>query len=192
MGRAASWGNQDGGKDMYGFPPYGGNRISTSLCKQTGCTFGDGFDCIDRTVWTCGSYRMDMRDSMLVLVTKNDANAEYIYAAFDCRLHRFILTSDLAFCSVVAVDLLYTGSTGADGHGVKTTRQFRSGTLQGFGSTLCGSGDPAIHHMLIIDAMLSPHARHIHDGALDSDDDGALKRMFVNTHYVCHDFYLRV
>ena len=89
------------------------------------------------------------------------------------------------------MDVYITGSTGADGHGVKTTRQFRSGTLQGFGSTLCGAGgDPAIHHMFIIDAMLSPLARHIHDGALDSDDDGTLKRMLML--YLCHDFYLRV
>ena len=44
--------------------------------------------------------------------------------------------------------------------------------------------------MFIIDAMLSPLARHIHDGALDSDDDGTLKRMLML--YLCHDFYLRV
>ena len=79
------------------------------------------------------------------------------------------------------LDVYITGSTGADGHGVKTTRLFRSGTLQGFGSTLCGaSGDPAIHHMFIIDAMLSPRARHVHDGALDSDDDGTLERKCIN------------
>jgi len=138
----------DGGRDMYGFPPYGGNRISTSLCKQTRIApFGDDFELHRSDCFGAGgSFRMDMRQSMLVLVTKNEANAE--------------------------LDVHITGSTGADGHGVKTTRRFRSGNLEGFGSTLCGaSGDPAIHHLFIIDAMLSPHVRHVHDGALHSDDD---------------------
>jgi hypothetical protein len=84
-----------------------------------------------------------------------------------------MLKVGLAIVRVLQLDVHITGSTGADGHGVKTTRRFRSGNLEGFGSSLCGaSGDPAIHHMFIIDAMLSPHARHVHDGALDSDDDG--------------------
>jgi hypothetical protein len=68
----------DGGRDMYGFPPYGGNRISTSLCKQTRLApFGDNFelhrsDCFG----SGGSFRMDMRNAMLILIAKNEANAE--------------------------------------------------------------------------------------------------------------------
>jgi hypothetical protein len=92
---------RDGGKDMYGFPPYGGNRISTSLCKQTRLApFGDNFelhrsDCFGPG----GSYRMDMRDSMLVLVTRNDANAEVhqtLHLICDC----IALDSHFQSCSV--------------------------------------------------------------------------------------------
>ena len=90
----------DGGKDMYGFPPYGGNRISTSLCKQTRLApFGDNFD-LHRS--DCfgpgGSYRMDMRDSMLVLVTKNSANAEV-----QQHCHTLQLFIDLTPSSYLAV-----------------------------------------------------------------------------------------
>ena len=68
----------DGGGDMYGFPPFGGNRISTSLCKQSRLApFGDNFelqrsDCFGDG----GSVRMDLRHSMLVLITKNEAPTE--------------------------------------------------------------------------------------------------------------------
>ena len=89
---------------------------------------------------------MLMRPSMMVLVATNDA--------------------------AVAMDFQITGSTGADGHGVKSSRRLLSGRLLGYGSTLCGAqSDPSVNHLFVVDGKASPGTSHASGGSVDSDED---------------------
>jgi|EP01047_Picozoa_sp_COSAG01_P024522 hypothetical protein len=64
---------RDGGGDMFGWPPFGGNRVSTSLCPtQRIAPYGDNFALHQSPCFgPGGTFRMDQRRSMFVLVARN-------------------------------------------------------------------------------------------------------------------------
>ena len=83
-------------------------------------------------VWVLmgGEYRMDIRTSMMLLVTQNTGSEP--------------LTVSIS------------GNLGADGSGQHVTSEYASGSFRGMMSSVCQAhGDPSVNHLWIIDSSLS-------------------------------------
>ena len=138
---------QDGGHDMYD----GGNRISTSLCPATPTSgwitpYTDDLQVVQSDCFgTGGSYRMDLGGAMMILLATNTGT--------------------------VPLTVSISGNLGADNGGSTSHSDFTSGSLTGFMSTVCGTNDPSINHLFVIDGHLSPDAAHTGDERTDSDAD---------------------
>ena len=94
---------QDGGSDMYD----GGNRITTSLCTSHVAPYTDDMTQVASDCFGAGgSYRMDIRTSMMVLLAQNTGDSELTFSI--------------------------SGNLGADGSGNHVASQFTVGTLTGY------------------------------------------------------------
>jgi len=133
----------DGGGDMYD----GGNIISTSACSHI-TPYSDNMNEVSSNCFgPGGSYKMDLRNSMMVLLSHNTG------------------TSDLT--------LSISGNLGADNGGAHVASKYDSGSLTGYMTSVCTAGaDPSVNHLFVIDRTLSPHAAHNYNAATDSDADG--------------------
>ena len=119
---------QDGGGDMYD----GGNRISTSLCSDRLSPYTDNMDVVSSECFgSGGSYMMDIRNSMMVLLTQNSGTAE--------------LTVSIS------------GNLGADGGGTHVTAEYSSGSLTAYMTSVCAAGDPSVNHLWVVDGSVSPN-----------------------------------
>ena len=134
---------RDGGGDMYD----SGNRITTSLCSDRISPYTDDMTVIPSDCFgSGGSYMMDIRTSMMVLLTQNTGVAE--------------------------LTISISGNLGADGGGTHVSSSFSSGSLVGYMTSVCAAGsDPSVNHLFVIDATLSPNAEHTFNPNTDSDAD---------------------
>ena len=92
-----------------------------------------------------GSYKMDLRTSMMVLMSHNSG------------------TSDLVFS--------ISGNLGADGAGTYVASSYSAGSLTGYMTSVCNAGDPSVNHLYVIDHTVSPHAAHTVNSHTDPDAD---------------------
>ena len=133
---------QDGGGDMYD----GGNQITTSLCSSQLAPYTDDMTVVASDCFgTGGSYMMDIRNSMMVLLSQNTGDAD--------------------------LTISISGNLGADGSGSHVGSEFSSGPLTGYMTSVCAAGDPSVNHLFIIDGTLSPSASHTFSTNTDSDAD---------------------
>ena len=134
---------QDGGGDMYD----GGNAISTSLCSSQLAPWTDSMEPVASDCFGAGgSYMMDIRTSMMLLLAQNTGNSELTFSI--------------------------SGNLGADGSGTHIASQYSSGTLTGYMTSVCAANDPSVNHLFIIDSDVSPGAAHVFSASTDSDSDG--------------------
>ena len=119
---------QDGGHDMYD----GGNKVTTPLCphhpaeacRTPPCQawlqpYTDDFAVTPSDCFGAGGhYAMDLRDSMMILLSTNSAATN--------------------------LDITIDGNLGADGRGDYSHEDFQSGPLTGFMTSVCGSGAEAV------------------------------------------------
>lgn len=133
----------DGGGDMYD----NGNIISTSACSHI-TPYSDNMNEVTSNCFgPGGSYKMDLRNSMMVLLSHNTGTS--------------------------AMTLSISGNLGADGSGTHVASKYDSGSLTGYMTSVCTAGaDPSVNHLFVIDRTLSPHAAHNYNAATDSDADG--------------------
>ena len=136
----------NGGNNMYNT----GNRISTSLCPQLDQRLrpytADMVEVQSDCFGAGGSYMMDLRPSMMVLVTQNT--------------------------DALQMSIQISGSLGANGGGLRETTSFTFGRLTGYMSSVCGAETPSVNHLFIIDGQLSPDVRRHLESGTDEDDDG--------------------
>merc|ERR1711990_586778 len=92
-----------------------------------------------------GSYRMDIRDSMMVLLSQNTGSDD--------------------------LTISISGNLGADGGGSHVASEYSSGPLTGYMTSVCAAGDPSVNHLFIIDSTVSPSATHTYDTGTNSDND---------------------
>jgi hypothetical protein len=139
----------DGGRDMFD----GGNKMTTSLCADSRIApYTDEYVTTDSECFgEGGSYRMDMQTSSMVLEATNEHNHP--------------------------IDFMVSGVLGADGFGRSEHWEFTAANLKIFGSTVCGTSDPAISKMFVIDRDASPDA-HYHRRNSTAVDDEALKNIY--------------
>merc|ERR1719498_900488 len=132
----------DGGGDMYD----GGNQITTSLCGSQLSPYTDNMEVIASDCFGAGgSYMMDIRNSMMVLLSHNTGHAD--------------------------LTISISGNLGADGGGTHVGSEFSSGPLTGYMTSVCAAGDPSVNHLFIFDGTLSPSATHTYDTNTNSDND---------------------
>ena len=150
-----SWDNnefgqlQHGGGNMYN----GGNRISTSRCRERLAPYSDDMDLVPSTCFGPGSssYRMEIRDAMMVLLSQN-TGAE-------------------------SLTVRISGWLGTNDGGNRTSFSHTLGNLTGYTTSVCGATGldghrvPSINHLFVIDSSMSPGARHTSAVETHSDDD---------------------
>ena len=129
--------------DMYD----GGNRITTSLCTSALAPYTDGMALVPSACFgEQGSYMMDLRASMMVLVSQNTGNTP--------------------------LTITISGDLGADGGGQRVALEFTLGELTGYMTSVCAAGnDPSVNHLFIINSTLSSGANHMVDPSTNSDND---------------------
>ena len=132
----------DGGGDMYD----GGNRIATSLCGSQLSPYTDDMEVVSSDCFGAGgSYMMDIRNPMLLLLTQTTG------------------TDDLT--------ISISGDLGADGGGLHVASEYASGPMVGYMTSVCQAGDPSVNHLFIIDGSISPSATNTYDTGTNSDND---------------------
>eukprot|EP01052_Picozoa_sp_SAG31_P007963 SAG31_NODE_391_length_16344_cov_15.753339_5_plen_361_part_00 len=133
---------QDGGLDMYDV----GNQITTSICSSQLAPYTDDMlevssDCFG----SGGSYRMDLLNSMMVLISHNTGDED--------------------------LTITISGDLGADGQGSHAASEYTAGPLRGYMTSVCDATDPSVNHLFIIDFTLSPDASHTFDTSTNEDQD---------------------
>ena len=140
----------DGGDDMYD----NGNHLTTSRCSAdagispytTGMTVVDS-DCFGPG----GQYRMDLRESMMVVVAKGAAPAS----------------------TIPPWDFTVTGNLGADGNGIANQYDnipARSG-LKAYAKTVCSGTDPSVVHLMVVEDDPTAYQHVLHTIHQNTDDD---------------------
>jgi hypothetical protein len=146
---AASQGTvSDGGDDMYD----NGNYLSTSMCSGLGLApYTTGMSVVNSECFgPHGQYRMDLRETMMVVVAKPSTDA----------------------ASMQPWDFTVTGNLGADGSGAAEAFDDippRSG-LKAFAKTVCSRTDPSITHLMVVEDR-APLPTHQWSRDTDRDDD---------------------
>eukprot|EP01043_Picozoa_sp_COSAG02_P024171 COSAG02_NODE_1312_length_13319_cov_5.355371_6_plen_1028_part_01 len=141
----------DGGDDMYD----NGNYLSTSRCSSGGLApYTTGMVVVDSDCFgPHGQYRMDLRETMMVVVAKPG-------------------TPPLDGTASMPWDFTVSGNLGADGSGSVDAYQDnippQSG-LKAFAKTVCSREDPSITHLIVVEN--DPALLHSWSDNTDSDLD---------------------
>ena len=100
----------DGGNDMYD----GGNQITTSLCGSHLAPYTDDMELVTSDCFGFGgSYMMDIRSSMMMLLSQNSGNTD--------------------------LTLSISGNLGADGGGSYSASEYSSGSFVGYTTSTCNA-----------------------------------------------------
>ena len=134
---------RDGGNDMYDR----GNKITTNLCNTHLQPWTDNMEEVSSDCFGAGgSYKMSLRSSMMVLLSRNTGSA--------------------------SMTISIGGNLGADGGGTHRRETFRQGDMVGYMTNVCAAdGDPSISHLFVIDESLSPNVHHTVNPYTNSDFD---------------------
>lgn len=148
---------KDGGGDMYDT----GNWLSTSLCSETAgnplgqpgtlSPYTTGMNAVQSDCFGPDShYRMDLRESMMFVVSKPTAPANGPSWTFTVN-----------------------GNLGADGDGHAETYDLpqTEGGLRGYAKVVCSGHSPSITHLTIVEAGSGPTPTHQISSNTDQDFD---------------------